>query len=415
MQRIGRHIEAYVGDFLLRTFAAVLVTGPRAVGKTTSMRHLTRTHLDLSVPAVRDAVAADPDAALDGLDDSVLIDEWQEVPEVVNAVKRSVDRDPTPGRFVLTGSVRGPIETATWGGTGRLIRVRMFGLSQAEVEDRAGNPIDAAFSAPGRMARVGMVELNRNDYLDRVVAGGFPSSFALDERARSLWFRSYLTELIERDAVTVAGLREPAKLRAVLGVVAARSAQEHKPESMYGEAGVAKTTLYTHLDLLENLQVLIRLPAWAPSRLRRLIHASKLHLTDSGMAASVLGVNAKALRLHGVLAGALLETFVVGELLRQATTALLPVDLFHLRTQDGNEVDVVAVAADGRVVGFEVKAAAKATGSDSRGLRWLRDRLGDAFAAGYVLHTGPLSQPLDERIWAVPIAALWRTRPDPGA
>jgi hypothetical protein len=408
VERIGRRIEDYVGGFLLETFAAVLVTGPRAVGKTTSMRRLTRTHLDLSIPAVRDAVAADPDAALEGLDEPILLDEWQEVPDIVNAVKRSVDRQPSPGRFVLTGSVRGPIESATWGGTGRLIRVQMYGLAQAEIEDRAGNALDAAFAEPGRLARTGMIDLNRNDYIDRAAAGGFPSSHALGERARSLWFRSYTTELIERDAIAIAGLREPAKLRAVLGVVAARSAQEQKLERMYAEAGVAKTTLLTHLDLLENLQVLVRLPAWTPSRLRRLIHTPKIHLTDSGLAASILGVNTSALRLDGALAGALLETFAVGELLRLATTAAEPVELFHLRTQDGHEVDVVAVSADGSVVGFEVKAAANLVGSDSRGLRWLRDKLGDAFTAGYVLHTGPLPRPLDTKIWAVPMAALWR-------
>ncbi len=258
MERIGRAVESHVRDFLLPTFAAVMVTGPRSVGKTTSMRDLTTTHLDLSVPTVRDAVDADPDAALSLLDRPVLIDEWQEVPDVVGAVKRAIDRDPSPGQFVLTGSVRGPLDAGLWGGTGRLIR------------------------------------------------------------------------------------------------------------------------------------------------------APKIHLTDAGLAAAMLGVGATALRLDGTLAGALLESFVAGELLKAAQTSVIPVELFHLRTQAGGEVDVLTIADDGRVVGFEVKAAAKVTGSGARGLRWLRDKLGDRFVAGYVTYTGPLPQLLDDRIWAIPLARLWR-------
>jgi predicted AAA+ superfamily ATPase len=405
---IPRHVETLVGGYLLQNFAALLVTGPRAVGKTTSMRHVTRTHLDLSVPAVRDAVAADPDAALQGLDEPVLIDEWQEVPDIVNAVKRAVDEDNRAGRFVLTGSVRGGLDAATWGGTGRLIRVPMYGLSMTEVERRMGNVIDLAFSDALSLTRTGPVDLNRNDYIDLVVAGGFPGSFGLPERARGVWFRSYVQQLVERDAVVLAGLREPAKLHSVLKVVAARTAQEQKLESMYAEAGVARRTLAIHLDLLENLQVLVRLPAWAPSRLRRLVRAPKLHITDSGLAAAVLGADARSLRRDGPLAGSLMETFVAGELLRYASTAETPVELHHLRHQDGVEVDLLAVADDGRVVAFEVKSAARVHPADTRGLRWLRDQLGDAFVAGFALHTGPLPHPVEDRIWALPVAALWR-------
>jgi uncharacterized protein len=408
VEPIPRLVETYVGDVLLPAFPALLVTGARAVGKTTSMHLLTRTHLDLSVPAVRDSVSADPDAALDGLDEPVLIDEWQEVPDVVSAVKRSVDRSPRPGRYILTGSVRGPLTTGTWGGTGRLIRVSMFGLSQAEIAGTAVNPIDLAFTAPGELTTTGPVDLDRNGYLERLVAGGFPASFRLPDRPRSIWFRSYVQEVIDRDAVAVGGIREPAKLRAVLNVVAARTAQEQQLERMCTEAGVARSTLSSHLDLLENLQLLIRLPAWTPNRLRRLVRAPKLHLTDSGLTAALLGTSARAARLDGPLAGALMETFVVGELLKAATVAETLVDLHHLRTQDGYEVDVMAVANDGRVVGFEVKSAARVAAGDGRGLRWLRDRLGDAFVAGYVLHTGPLSHRIDDRLWAVPAAALWQ-------
>jgi uncharacterized protein len=139
------------------------------------------------------------------------------------------------------------------------------------------------------------------------------------------------------------------------------------------------------------------------------VRAPKLHLTDAGLVASVLGVDARALRLDGSLAGPLVETFVVGELMRYAATAEIPVDLFHLRTQDGHEVDLVAVGPDGRAIGFEVKAAARVTEADGRGLRWLRERLGDELIAGFVLHTGPLARALGDRTWAVPISSLWRT------
>jgi predicted AAA+ superfamily ATPase len=412
MEHIERAVERHVGGFLLQTFPALLVTGARAVGKTTSMKTLTSTHLDLSIPAVRSAVAADPDAALDTLAEPILIDEWQEVSDIVGAVKRAVDRDPRPGRFVLTGSVRGRLTNETWGGTGRLIRVPMYGLSQAEIEAiPIVNPLDLVFADPARLARAGVTDLDRNDYLDRIVAGGFPGSHALDGRARRTWFDSYIAPIIDRDAVSLGGLREPAKLRAVLQVVAGRAGQEQHLERMGVEAGVTRPTLNTHLDLLENLQLLVRLPAWTPNRLRRLVRAPKLHLTDAGLTAALLRTDARALRLNGTLAGPLFESFAVGELLKAAATASTPVDLHHLRTQDGNEVDVMAVAPDGRVAAFEVKAAAKITDADARGLRWLRDNVGDEFVAGFVLHTGPLAHRIDDRIWAVPLAMLWRSGP----
>jgi predicted AAA+ superfamily ATPase len=418
---IERTVERHLRGLLLEVFPALLVTGPRAVGKTTSMRTLATTRLDLSIPAVRSAMASDPDAALDGLPEPILIDEWQEVPDVVGAVKRSVDRDPRPARFVLTGSVRSRLTNGTWGGTGRLIRVPMYGLSQAEIEGNPGvNPLDAAFENPEHLTRAGIVDLDRNSYISSALAGGFPSSYNLAEQARRIWFRSYVEQVIDRDAVALGGLREPAKLRSVLQVVAARTSQEQNLERMGMEAGVTRVTLGTHLDLLENLQLLTRLPAWTPNRLRRLVRAPKVHLTDTGLTAALLGTDARAVRLDGPLAGALIESLATNELLRAAVFTRVPTTLHHLRTQDQYEVDILAVADDGRVIAFEVKAATKVTSADTRGLRWLRDHIGDDFVSGYLLHTGPFAHRLDDRIWAIPLAALWRPvverdRPAPSA
>ena len=120
---------------LTSVFPAVLINGPRATGKTTTARQQAASEVRLDQPAQAAAFHLDPDAALRDREEPVLLDEWQEVPDVLGAVKRSVDDDPRPGRFILTGSVRSDLEHKVWPGTGRLIRMQMFGLSELEIRD----------------------------------------------------------------------------------------------------------------------------------------------------------------------------------------------------------------------------------------------------------------------------------------
>jgi predicted AAA+ superfamily ATPase len=169
------------------------------------------------------------------------------------------------------------------------------------------------------------------------------------------------------------------------------------------------TTLTRYLAVLEATYLIHRLPAWSGNLGKRLIKAPKLHLLDAGMVAHLIGMSVSALRTGGPGLGQLLESFVAGELRRQASGQDVAVKLFHYRAlHSAREVDVVLEARDGRVVGVEVKAAASVTERDFAGLRDLAEATGKRFAGGYVLYSGTASVPFGPDLHALPVSALCR-------
>ncbi len=368
--------------------------------------------LDLSQPGVRIAATEDPDGILANSSGRVLIDEWQEAPEILGAVKRAVDADRSGavGRFIVTGSVRAAHQAATWPGTGRLIRVRMFGLTQGELENNnIYNPIDTFFAhEPATFARS---DLTRQDYLNRIVAGRFPDAIALSERGRSRWFSSYIEQLVDRDAAQISGGNpRPRKLRAVLASCAARTGQELNKEATARDADVARGTADSYITLLEDLSIILRVPAWHNKRLQRLNRSPKIHITDAGLAAHMLKANAETLGRDATLVGQLFETFVATELRTHIETAHSETELFHARNRDGNEIDIV-LERNGQIVALEVKSSTNVGRADAKSLRWLRDQLGDEFHFGAIIYAGAIPFQIDHKIWALPMAVLWRPGP----
>lgn len=403
-----RAIDRVVAQDLLPVFPAILLVGPRGSGKSTSMARLADTVLDLSIPGMRLAASEDPDGILATATGTVLIDEWQEAPEILGAVKRIVDQDPeqTPGRFIITGSVRAAHQATTWPGTGRLIRLRLYGLTQAELEDDANyNPIDTFFST--ETLRFNPSTLSRADYLERVVAGRFPAVVGLQGRNRSRWFGAYVEQLVERDAAQLADRNpRPAQVRAVLNSCAARTGQELNKSATASDGGMDYRAAERIIGLLEDLSIIVRVPAWHTKRLKRLTLTPKIHLTDSGMAAYLLQVSAEQLGQSPSMVGPMLESFVAAELAAHLETTREETCMFHLRDRDGREVDVV-LESQGRVVGLEVKSSTTVHRSDAKGLIWLRDQLGERFHRGVVLYSGTLPFQLADKIWALPTSTLW--------
>ncbi len=404
-----RALDQLVAE-LLPVFPAVMVVGPRGTGKSTSLTQYSDTTIDLSIPAIRAAVAEDPDGAIGSAEGTVFVDEWQELPEILGAIKRSIDRvvGGQAGRFVISGSVRARSQAATWPGTGRFIRLRMYGLTQAELErDSRSNPIDTFFAdmAPS----FGHSDLVRNDYLERITAGRFPAVVELSGRNRSRWYSAYIEQLIDRDARQVSErTTQSAKLRAVLTSCVARTGQELNRKATARDADVDFRTAEYYIGLLEDLSVIIQLPVWHSKRLKRLTQAPKVHLVDPGMACHVLNADASVLSRDATLVGQMFETFVAAELASHIETAAEQTSLFHFRDRDGHEVDLVLEQA-GRVVGLEVKSATAVDRSDARGLMWLRDKMGEDFHYGAVLYSGTIPFQIDERVWALPLSCLWRT------
>jgi uncharacterized protein len=395
---------------LISGLPAVLIVGPRAVGKTTTARRLAKSELRLDSPPTAAAVEADPDAAIRGLAAPVLVDEWQEAPGVLGAIKRAVDQDSTPGRFLVTGSVRGDLESPTWPGTGRLVRLDMYGLTVAELQGSLG---DAPFL--DRLADQALDDWQQlsdapdlRGYVELALRSGFPEpALRLSDRLRERWLDSYLDELMTRDLAGADHRRDPERLRRYVEAVALHTAGVVEHTALYRSASISRTTAEAYDRLLRNLLVAEEVPAWHSSRFKRLTKARKRYLTDPALASSALRLDVNAFMRDAGLLGRLLDTFVTAQIRAEVPACRTRPRLFHLRQADGrHEIDIVVELAGQRVIGIEVKAGAPGP-ADARHLAWFRDSLGDRFTAGVILHTGPLTYRLGDRIVAAPIASLW--------
>ena len=272
---LGRVSDLYVPrivdrllDELLVSFPAISLVGPRAAGKTTTAVRRGDTVLRLDRPEVRQSVAASPDAMLAGLRPPVILDEWQEVPELLSAVKRSVDADPAPGRYILTGSVRAELEDRVWPGTGRLLQVPMYGMSVREVLGRVGMVpfIDKVIdTGPGGIAAPDD-PLTVRDYLDLMLAGSFPEpSLRIPVTARRRWFAGYVEQMIPRDVPAVAPRRDPELLRRYLSVLAVNTAGIAAESTLWSAAGINAKTAQAYQTLFQRMFVLDLSPPGTPT------------------------------------------------------------------------------------------------------------------------------------------------------
>ncbi len=412
MDYLPRLVDPLI-DRLLAQLPALSITGPRATGKTTTASRLAATTVRLDREAEAAAFRADPDAALRGMAEPVLLDEWQVVPGVLGAVKRAVDAVPRPGRYIVTGSARGDLEGELWPGTGRLTRVAMVGMTVREqLHRQPGTPFIDRIAA-GAMPEPASTSPDLRGYLELALRGGFPeAALALGEEARRYWLESYVDHLVTRDAAHVESGRDPARLRRYLEAYALNTAGVVEERTLLEAAGINRRTAQAYERLLGGLLVVEWLPAWASNRLKRLVLMPKRHLVDPALIVGALRLDVGHVLRDGDLLGRVLDSVVVAQLRAELPVAQTRPRLFHLRQQQGRiEVDIVAELAGGGIVGIEVKATAAPGPSDARHLATLRDAEPERFMAGVVLHTGPRSFALGDRIWASPISSLWG--PDP--
>lgn len=398
----------------LRVHPATLIVGPRACGKTTTARQYAASIVRLDRPAQAAAFQADADAALAMLDEPVLLDEWQAVPEVLAAVKRAVDDDSRPGRFVLTGSVRADLDAKTWPGTGRLIRLNMYGLSEREVAGAtaAPNPIEVLAEGDPLALPVPPSAPDLPRYIELALRGGFPEvALRFEGKGRERWLASYLDQVLTRDAGHISG-RDPARLARYFEVLALNSAGIVADTTIFGTANVDRKTADAYERLLANLFVLDVVPAWLTNRLSRLVKTTKRYIIDPSLIGAALRMDVRTVMRDGGLLGRVLDTFVAAQLRPELAVCARRPRLFHLREKNGRrEVDLLIELGGDRVIAIEVKASAAPTRPDAAHLEWLADRLGDRFVSGVVLHTGPSAFALTDRIAAVPIASLWTQAP----
>lgn len=398
---------------LLDGLRAVVVNGPRQAGKSTLVRHVQRGRgpvVNLDEVPVRDAAIADPVGFLQALPPGSAIDEFQRGgDELLLALKAAIDADTARGQFVLAGSTRF-LTTRRLADTltGRIGIVELLPLSAGELRGRAEVFVDRVFS--GEVPSDDVERASRLDYAEWVAAGGFPE-IALGPasvRVRTAWCASYLeTVTAVANVEQVASIRRPEALGSILDQVAARTAGELVAADLAREVSVDEGTIRAYLDLLATLYLVRLVPAWTTSRTNRSKRRPVMHLIDTALAAHLLGASvAELAEPTSPWFGPLLESYVVGELHKQASWCEHPVAVRHYRDRDQREVDVVLER--GRdVVGIEVKATATPREAHARHLAFLRDRLGERFRLGVVLHTGDHVVGLGDRLIAAPISTLW--------
>ncbi|WP_206443399.1 ATP-binding protein [Candidatus Protofrankia californiensis] len=411
-----------IAEEYLSVFRVVILNGPRQSGKTTLLRHMRDRHggtlLNLDDEQTLQAATSDPVAFTGSGSEPRFIDEVQRGGDaLVRAVKAEVDAAPRPGRYVLAGSTRfltTPSLSESLAGRAGVVNVWPF--SQGEFDGRADNFIDRAFDDPGSLITCPPSVSDRNDYFQRICRGGFPEPALMKTiRARRAWFRGYVEAIAERDIREMTRINEPSSIRTLLAYLASVTAQEHNTANTANKTGLHRTTITRYLELLETVFLIHRLPAWSRNLTARVVKHPKLHLTDTGLAAALLGVSPEALaRPVAPSRGPLIETFIVNELAKQATWSDSSVRLHHWRVSGGAEVDIVLERDDGQIVAIECKAADTVTGDDFRGLAVLHDLLGPQFVHGIVLHTGRQGAlRFGDRMVSLPIAALWETTPRP--
>jgi len=391
----------------------VLIAGPRQSGKTTLALEIVGQRggelATLDDEAALRAALEDPVTFIDR-DRLLAIDEFQRGGEpLLRAIKRSVDRDPRKGRFLLTGSSRFlSIPTISESLAGRAILVDLWPLSQGELRRSRDAFAERLFGSDARLRRLDVERIPRKGYLDLACRGGFPEVHAASDSVRRTWFASYVRTITQRDAVEISRLRRAGDLPRVLRALAARTAQVLNVSDLARDLELPRTTLDDYALVLENIYAWHRLPAWARNLTQRAARHPKAFISDAGLAAHLRGATPTSLAAPGEPAGGpLIETFVAGELLRQRTWSSVDYDLYHFRDARGAEVDFILESADGRVAGVEVKASATFDHRSLKTLALLRDRLGDRFANGVVLYLGTEVLPFGDRLTALPLSALW--------
>jgi hypothetical protein len=389
----------------------VLIHGPRQCGKTTLAQTVGggfgHTYFNLDEDVLRAAAEVDPVGFVADLPARAILDEVQRVPGLFTAIKVSVDRDRIPGRFLLTGSANVLLLPKLADSlAGRMDLLRLSPLSQCELEGRSSAFLESLFTADFKTRR--SERLGRS-LAERIVAGGYPAALARSApRRRAAWYRDYVETLVQRDVRSLARIASLDVLPRLLALTAGQTARLLNVSDLAAPFQLSRPTIRDYLTLLVRTFLVEELPPWHSNRLSRLVKTPKVHLGDTGVAATLLGLDAAALYQDRATLGQLLETFVYQELRRQASGREEVIRFHHFRDKDGYEVDVV-LERGGQVAGVEVKAAATVTAADFRGLRKLATAAGRRFAGGVVLHDGESSAGFGDRLHAVPLRALWET------
>lgn len=403
----SRFVERRAVEALLDT-PVVLIIGPRRAGKTTLVRSLQdtkRAYVTLDDQTTLDAASSDPAGFIRGFD-YVIIDEIQRVPALLLAIKKSVDEDDSPGRFLLTGSANVlTLPRVADSLAGRMETIHMLPLARAEIEGKHPDFMENLFDAKPK----GIKDAQIGDELTKLLLlGGFPEAIRRStERRRQDWAKAYLTSVLTRDLKDIANIEKLTELPRFVRLVSERSAKLVNYSEFGASIGVTHKTSQRYVALLEQVFLVATLQPWHTNTLKRIVKTPKIHFLDSGLLAAIRGLSFERVKADRNIMGSLLESFVFSEILKIMTDSELRLSIYHFRLRQQHEVDIVLERDDGAIIGIEIKASATVKSSDFTGLRTLEEACKGRFVFGAVLYDSTEMVPFGDKLAAVPLASLW--------
>ena len=386
----------------------ILIHGARQCGKTTLALSTTKDlgYRYISFDDINQLQAAqvDPIGFINSLPEHVVLDEIQRVPELFTAIKASVDKNRKPGRFILTGSANVlllPNIADSLAGRMEIIHLRPF--AQVELSAQKPNFLQQLFNQELTFDRCPILG---STLAHIICSGGYPAALARNtEKRRSIWYRDYITSIVQRDVQEITNIRNLEVLPRLLSVAASQTARLFNAADLASPFSLSRPTIRDYLTVLEQIFLIEQLQPWHSNRLSRLIKTPKMHFTDTGLACSLLGINSQSLWQDRNILGQLLETFIYQELRKHADWHVQELRFYHFRNKDKVEVDII-IEQGRQIVGIEIKAAATVTKNDFKGLQKLRAACGSQFTSGVVFYDGEHVLPFGEQLYAVPISAL---------
>jgi predicted AAA+ superfamily ATPase len=408
-------------DELLLHLPAISLEGPKAVGKTSTAQRRSNATFRFDDAAALEVIMAQPDL-LTSAERPTLIDEWQRYPASWDIVRRAIDDDHSPGRFILTGSAT-PIHAPAHSGASRIVPLRVRPLTLVE-RGLAAPTVSLGALLDGSQPELhGTTDVVVEDYTNEILTGGFPAMRYTSERAQRAALDGYLARIIDTDLPELGvEVRNPHTLQRWIRAYAAATSTVTSFEKIRNAATgesepvPAKTTAIAYREALERIWILDSVPAWSPtnSQLNRLAAGPKHHLADPALAARLLGLKASALLRGegpaiipraGSFLGALFESLATlnVRVFAQASEARV----FHMRTESGlHEIDLIVTRGDEHVVALEVKLSRSVEESDVKHLRWLKERLGSKMLDAVVITSGSIAYRRPDGVGVVPLALL---------
>jgi len=387
----------------------VCLLGPRQCGKSTLAAHLDTQRLLVSLDESRylDTAKSDPDGFVASLPERVTIDEIQRAPEILRAIKRSVDLDRTPGRFLLTGSANLLLlPSVDESLAGRMEVKRLQPLTESEKNHQPGLFLQTLLS-DGFKPAIRKNPIQQNDVVSRLLTGGYPEANQRTPARARTWHREYLRSIVERDVRDVARVKDADDVARLLKLLAIRTGEIQNTNALANELKLSNVTVDKYLSVLERLFLIRRLPSWQKNHANRLIKAPKIHLIDSGLSATLAGLGVDSWRDERSRMGHLLESFIVQQVISQIGWTDEDLQCQHYRDKDQLEVDLV-ITRGKDTWGIEVKASSSVSSRDFGGLKRLAEICGKHFKGGVVLYNGEDTLRLgNDKFLAVPISHLW--------